>query len=813
MQKYGRIGTMTLVVILFVGAVWQWTMPSSPEGMDLDRIDGYLKTLRSGEMAERITGSPAYEQTISFIADTLDEAGVAVRRQAFTTPVAQVEQMPVIAGDQVETLLGKPIRMGQDYTLVSSPYSGSVAYEGDLLFIMENYFKMDPSLLEGKVLVTGFNVLTDDIIEYAIDQGALGILNSTFSYYGGVFNVQGLADMDQRVDWKHGKRIFIAQISDQVHTAMKAVAKEHLIEAYSNLDVAGVSGYIQPIVTGYVPDMRVAFEQTYPVRTVENVIATIPGKDASAPPLWITTHVDVEDVYGAEAHDGRADQGASVALLMELAQELKRANDLERTIHIGFIGGSVQGGMGYQAFYDSMGTVLPGMEVIHLGAIGSEGDNGLYYGSTRGWTDDRMWVLTTRLMGYGNDLGIPMLGTQVLEEEHVLKPLEAHDIPYVVLATGSAGGAPEADMRQVDMAGNLLRTYLYREVQGHWRPDYLPVDVAVVGTILAAALLLFGVVGEMARTRPGCVLFGRNIRAITYSTPFTLGAETAHFGVTIIVALVAMIGVLLIPQYFMMVDYGGTYSNFSLYLFGKNIVLFSQHLMQEGITVKGQSVNLLELLWSLSKNSAWLLGVSVAVAMVLGILKGLVDGYKPGMGKNMVSIILFSVPDVLVAFAGLYAMIYVMRIPGIEKVIEPELLRTRLFPVLALSIVPAVYISRIALVAVEEERHKGYLKGVVARGATQGQAYIRHIVPVMFLKILDSMPAVFKIMIANLLIVEFFYGYPGVANYLLSQMGDKRLVLFLAMGIGGFYLTFTVAFKGLAWLLNPMKRRGKRWNG
>ncbi len=138
--------------------------------------------------------------------------------------------------------------------------------------------------------------------------------------------------------------------------------------------------------------------------------------------------------------------------------------------------------------------------------------------------------------------------------------------------------------------------------------------------------------------------------------------------------------------------------------------------------------------------------------------------------------------------------------------IEVGAMRGIVMPVLALSIIPSIYVSRLALIAVEEERHKGYVKGALAKGATKRQAFIGHLMPVMMLKILDAMPSVMKLLIANLIIVEYFYGYPGIANYLITHMDSVSLVLILSMGIGIMYLALSLLFKMLSTILNPMKR-------
>ncbi len=324
--------------------------------------------------------------------------------------------------------------------------------------------------------------------------------------------------------------------------------------------------------------------------------------------------------------------------------------------------------------------------------------------------------------------------------------------------------------------------------------------------MLGLMVLFFMLVNKLAKVYPSFECMGINIRSISHSRPFRLLSNTVYFAVPALVLILFMIYLLLFPKSFVTTEYYGLYSGYSPYLYLKQTVMFTERLLTSGFALKGVGNVDMRILSSLITGSLKLVVPAIAISLMIGFLKGAVDSYRPTDGKNFISLALLSMPDVLVAFLGLQVIILWSKNETLVNMIEVGAMRGIVMPVLALSIIPSIYVSRLALIAVEEERHKGYVKGALAKGATKRQAFIGHLMPVMMLKILDAMPSVMKLLIANLIIVEYFYGYPGIANYLITHMDSVSLVLILSMGIGIMYLALSLLFKMLSTILNPMKR-------
>jgi ABC-type dipeptide/oligopeptide/nickel transport system permease component len=127
---------------------------------------------------------------------------------------------------------------------------------------------------------------------------------------------------------------------------------------------------------------------------------------------------------------------------------------------------------------------------------------------------------------------------------------------------------------------------------------------------------------------------------------------------------------------------------------------------------------------------------------------------------------------------------------------------------ICLSIFPTVYISRIASVAVKEERAKEYVKAARAKGLSDREILIKHILISAVIKVVDSLQSVLAIIISNLIIVECLLFYPGIAYSMLSYYkdGDTNTIIGLILSMGVMYVIFMLIFKLMAKLVNPLRR-------
>jgi Zn-dependent M28 family amino/carboxypeptidase len=116
-------------------------------------------------------------------------------------------------------------------------------------------------------------------------------------------------------------------------------------------------------------------------RTSGNVIAEVPGSDASASPVIVACHLDSWDLG-----TGAIDDGAGCGIVAAAAKHVMRAGQPRRTIRILWAGAEEVGAFGGQAYFDAHGKKKH--------AVALESDFGA----------DRVWRVTFKLPEGAADL-------------------------------------------------------------------------------------------------------------------------------------------------------------------------------------------------------------------------------------------------------------------------------------------------------------------------------------------------------------------------------------------------------------------------
>ncbi len=205
------------------------------------------------------------------------------------------------------------------------------------------------------------------------------------------------------------------------------------------------------------------------------------------------------------------------------------------------------------------------------------------------------------------------------------------------------------------------------------------------------------------------------------------------------------------------------------------------------------------------KRSLILVFWGLLIAVSLGLLKGLLDAYfhkKSGSFSTFTSIVLYSIPDVLVAFVSMVAVVVLSKSPLTASWVDPEFLRIYFMPLLALTIIPIIYIARVVFVALEDEKEKDYVKFLRYKGFNTKQIYIQHFSRVGFVKILEVSKSVIMLIFSNLIVVEYLFNYPGIMFNLLSDTTDATMVISMSLSIG---LSFAMLYLISVLLLKIMQ--------
>jgi len=817
MKRWIGVAILAIVVVCTVG-VSLLQYEKVPE-ISVEGIMGHVERLADPALEGRETGSAGNKQAVSYIQSELeqlaDARGLELTSQTVMSPVRRMNEFPTLSiptdseDDGVWNL-----EFMNEFNVPNAPRSGGMDFHGDLLLVSKSIYELDESLFKDKIVVTRMNRITNEYLDDVLARGAVGVLNNyTTSYDPGASLLREDTTKNLRVDWKQGNQIFIGGLSNKAFVRMQELAKEDLIEEYSNLDLVKVSGGTREKVTGLIHDVDIKFDVKYPVRSAENIIMKVPAKSETKDLLIISTDIDG---YGKEESGEiipSPAQAYSSGLLIELARLMTESERLpNQDVYFAFLNGSKQGDYGMRSLFDSLPEDRR-IQWIHLQNAGGIGAASVQIGEALASTSERQWAIQLRMQLHASETGLAVVKGIPDEPVPGFRVLARQDIPHVIFSSGTDRFTAMNELSEIKpdegiAIGKLIGSYLYRDVLEYDKPDYYTPQQVLIAAVVLILAILFALFNKIAKEQPGLEMMGKNIRFWNNTSLYRGASGLTYFIIPASLLMFGMIFLLLFPKMFVMAEYDGVYSGYSPYLYGKRTVMFIDNLMKNGFMQEAPAGLSLKGITSMVYGSFKLIIPALLLSIAVGIIKGAVDSYKPSDAKNFISLSLLSMPDVLVAFLGLQVIIMWSKNEGLVNMISIEMMRQRIMPVLALAIIPSIYVSRLALIAVEEERHKGYVKGVLAKGATKSQAFMRHLLPVMMMKIIDSMPSIMKILITNLIIVEYYYAYPGIANYLITHMRYVSLVLLLSMGIGMIYLILNAFFKSLSWIVNPMKRRG-----
>ena len=131
-----------------------------------------------------------------------------------------------------------------------------------------------------------------------------------------------------------------------------------------------------------------------------------------------------------------------------------------------------------------------------------------------------------------------------------------------------------------------------------------------------------------------------------------------------------------------------------------------------------------------------------------------------------------------------------------------------IFPFICLAVIPTAYISRIAEITVREEIHKDYIIAAKAKGVSNFNILINHILIGVIIRVVETLPAVLNVIISNLIIVEYLFSYQGIVYQLFCYFkdGDIKTCTGLIIGIGLTYCIIIFILKIISFFINPFKR-------
>lgn len=232
-----------------------------------------------------------------------------------------------------------------------------------------------------------------------------------------------------------------------------------------------------------------------------------------------------------------------------------------------------------------------------------------------------------------------------------------------------------------------------------------------------------------------------------------------------------------------------------------------------GTGTDGRSLNYL--VTKTMKNSISLLAGGLILAILLGIPKGIFDskrGSEKGSSLKVLSTIVpLSIPDIMI-IALLQRLAVFLNARGIEifKVGGGGTINHMLLPLVALSILPACYIARITSMAIDHCYNQDFINVAMGKGCSSFRVLCNHVMRNAIPSIIDSLPTITSIIIGNLLMVEWVFGYPGLTNalvdFFIRYERDGLIASIILIGI--IYLIMNAIFYVFKWIVvKPLKEK------
>jgi ABC-type dipeptide/oligopeptide/nickel transport system permease component len=252
-----------------------------------------------------------------------------------------------------------------------------------------------------------------------------------------------------------------------------------------------------------------------------------------------------------------------------------------------------------------------------------------------------------------------------------------------------------------------------------------------------------------------------------------------------VIILFIIILIAFLPEYYTL--------DFSLIPFSINTDLDFQILTQNafqyiknvfsgnfGTSSSGLAVELL--VYEAFMRSIYLIAFSFLISIFLGVLLSLISALNKGTSKvyNFISSIGISIPNVFLIIS-LQSLVVYLHTSGYSSLplSGSDSYRHMILPIISLSIIPTVYVSKSCTKEIENIMKKDYIKTALSKGSSKLRILFLHVFKNLYSEILNSADYIITIILSSLLIVEYFFSYSGLAFliYKSFQRSEPELLI------------------------------------
>jgi len=184
--------------------------------------------------------------------------------------------------------------------------------------------------------------------------------------------------------------------------------------------------------------------------------------------------------------------------------------------------------------------------------------------------------------------------------------------------------------------------------------------------------------------------------------------------------------------------------------------------------------------------SAALGGISLGLALILGITAGVISALKQYQWQDGMVMLLatlgFSVPNFILASLFIYVFSYKLQWLPAAMWGRPE---QAIMPVLALSAMPMAFIARMVRTTMLEVLNQDYIRTAWAKGLSRGAVIMKHSLKNAFLPVLSYLGPLTAQILTGSFVVEKIFGIPGMGRQFITSIYNRDYTTI--MGVTIFY--------------------------
>jgi len=263
---------------------------------------------------------------------------------------------------------------------------------------------------------------------------------------------------------------------------------------------------------------------------------------------------------------------------------------------------------------------------------------------------------------------------------------------------------------------------------------------------------------------------------------------------------------------------GKTVSNTPMSVVRENITNYLRMIrngtaMDTMLISRGQSIG--EVLKPAFSKTLTLFFFSVILSLLIGIPKGIFDsrrGNKKGTFKLLQTLIPLSLPDVLtisiVQMGGYYLYTNNFSFFGLGPILYMghQDWTQAIYPVIALSLVPAAYIARITASSIESVYGKEYILAAQGKGCSEIRIIRAHTMKNVLAEVISGFPTIVSLLFSSLVIVERVFYYPGMTYEMLKLYTSQKDMAASMTAFTTFALVLGVTYYFVFALSNLLKQ-------